>query len=80
MVLQGEKRLVSLRLISTFQLKRSLRKRCKMYVMMTLNEGDLSSLDKYPFLLEFADVFLDEFLGLPTKREIDFSIELNHGT
>jgi hypothetical protein len=51
-----------------------------MYAMMTLNEGDISSLEKYLVLSEFADVFPDEFPGLPPKREIDFSIELNPGT
>jgi hypothetical protein len=51
-----------------------------MYAMMTLNEGDISSLEKYLVLSEFANVFPDEFPGLPPKREIDFSIELNPGT
>ena len=27
-------------------------------------------------LQEFKDVFLDEILGLPPKRDIDFTIEL----
>jgi hypothetical protein len=47
---------------------------------MTLNEGDVSSLDKYTFLSKFVYLFPDEFLGLPPKQEIDFSIELKPDT
>ena len=39
--------------------------------MMTLNEGDISSLEKYLVLSEHANVFPNEFHGLPPKREID---------
>ena len=33
----------------------------------------------YQVLQEFRDVFLDEILGLPPKRDIDFTIELVPG-
>ena len=36
----------------------------------TLRLGD------YQVLQEFKDVFLDENMGLPPKRDIDFTIEL----
>nr|GFD61861.1 putative reverse transcriptase domain, aspartic peptidase domain protein [Tanacetum cinerariifolium] len=29
---------------------------------------------------EFVDIFLDELPGLPSDREIEFGIELIHGT
>ena len=29
---------------------------------------------------EYKDVFLDELLGLPPHRDVDFVIELHHGT
>ena len=32
-----------------------------------------------PVLREYVDVFLEEILGLPPKRELDFSIELVPG-
>ena len=51
-----------------------------MYAMMTLNDKDISSLEKYLVLLEFANIFPDEFPGLPPKSEIEFSIEINPGT
>jgi len=80
MVLHGNKRPVSLRFISSVQLKRSLRKGCQMFAVTSLNEGDDSSLEIYPVLSEFPDVFPKELPGLPPKREIDFSIELKPGT
>jgi hypothetical protein len=51
-----------------------------MYAAMTINEGDISSLEKYPVLLESTDVFPEEVPSLPPKHEIEFSIELNPGT
>ena len=33
-------------------------------------------MDDYQVLQEFKDVFLDEILGLPPKRDINFTIEL----
>ena len=36
-------------------------------------------LEDYQVLQEFKDVFLDEILGLPPKRDIDFTIELVPG-
>lgn len=34
------------------------------------------SLDDHPTLCEFADVFHTEILGLSSKREVDFHIDL----
>jgi hypothetical protein len=34
------------------------------------------SLDQYPVLSEFQDVFPNELPGLPLERELDFTIEL----
>jgi len=79
MVIHGERRPISLRIILLLQMKRSLRKRCRMYVLMNLNEGCFSSLERYPFLSEFFDVFREELPGFPPKWEIDFSIELKPG-
>jgi hypothetical protein len=36
-------------------------------------------LDQYPILSKFKDVFLNELLGLPPERELDFNIELKPG-
>ena len=38
------------------------------------------TVDCIPQVCDFADVFLDELLGLPPHREMDFSIDLYHDT
>ena len=47
-----------------------------MYVVMKLNEGYNSSLEKYLVLSKYLDVFKNELTRLPPKWEVDFSIEL----
>ena len=36
-------------------------------------------MEDIPVLREYVDVFLEEILGLPLKRELDFTIELVPG-
>ena len=47
--------------------------------MEAVNERKGPSLDQYPVLSEFKDVFLNELPGLPLERELDFTIELKPG-
>jgi hypothetical protein len=42
-------------------------------------EDDKPNLEDHPILREYKDVFLEEVLGLPLRRDIDFSIELTPG-
>jgi hypothetical protein len=77
--IQGVRRKVSLRFISIMKVKRCLRKGCRLYVVEAVNERKGTSLDQYPILSEFKDVFPNELLGLPPKRELDFTIELKPG-
>ena len=53
-----------------------------MYVAHILEEmrDETPRLEDYQVLQEFKDVFPDEILGLPPKRDIDFTIELVPGT
>jgi hypothetical protein len=44
-----------------------------------MNERKGPSLDQYPVLSEFKDVFPNKLPGLPPKRELDFTIELKSG-
>jgi hypothetical protein len=44
-----------------------------------VNERKGPSLDQYPVLSEFQDVFPNELPGLPPERELDFTIELKPG-
>ena len=41
---------------------------------------EIPRLEDYQVLQEFRDVFPDDILGLPPKRDIDFTIELVPGT
>jgi hypothetical protein len=47
--------------------------------MEEVNERKGPSLDQYPVLSEFKDVFPNELPGLPPERELDFTIELKPG-
>jgi hypothetical protein len=69
-------RKVSLRFISTMKVKRCMRQWCKLYLVEAVNESKGPSLDQYPVLSEFKDVFSKELPRLPPERELDFTIEL----
>ena len=66
------------------QLKRVVRKGCKVFAVRVINEENTNNEDKLKLedisiLREYSDVFLEEILGLPLKRELDFIIELVPG-
>lgn len=74
---QGIPKKVSIRHISSLQVKKCVRKGCKLYAVNIRNLEDESEqhIESFPVLAEFQDVFLDEIHGLPPKRDLDFSIE-----
>jgi hypothetical protein len=76
--LQGIQKPISARWISTLQMRKYCRKGCPLYVIQVLEsvEDDKPSLEYHPTLREYRDVFPEEVLGLPPRRDIDFSIEL----
>jgi hypothetical protein len=78
MTLQGIQKLVSVRRISTLQMRKYCRKGCPLYAIQVLKsvEDDRPSLKDHPILREYRDVFPEEVPGLPPRRDIDFSIEL----
>ena len=47
--------------------------------VLELTENESPRLEEFHVLQEFRDVFPDEILGLPPKRDIDFTIELFPG-
>ena len=82
--IKGIPRKTTIRHISALQLKRVVRKGCKAYVVTITNEENLNKTNKLKLedilvLREYADVFLEEILGLPPKRELDFTIDLVPG-
>ena len=59
-------------------------KGCKLFVVHIINNEQIDKEDKIkfddiPILQDFSDVFLEEILGLPPKRDLDFTIELVPG-
>jgi hypothetical protein len=77
-VLQGIHKLVSVRKISMFHLKKSIKKGCPLYSIKVINsvEGKDMKAEDHPLLWEFKDVFPKEVPGLPPKRDLDFSIDI----
>ena len=79
---QGIPKKVSVRKISSLQVKKCVRKGCKLFAA---NIRDLESereqhIEVFPILEEFKDMFPEEIPGLPPKRDLDFSIELTPGS
>jgi hypothetical protein len=79
--LQGIQKPVSVRRISTLQMKKYFIKGCHLYAIHVLEyvEDEKPNLEDHPMLREYRDVFPEEVLGLPPRRDIDFSVELAPG-
>ena len=77
----GIPRKTTIRQISALQLKRAVRKGCKSFAVTVTDEEHINNEDKLklediPILKGYSNVFQEEILGLPPKRELDFTIEL----
>jgi hypothetical protein len=80
-VIVGRNQGVSLRFISSLQLWKSMRKGCKLYAILVLNEkGVAEGLEHLPVVREFADVFPEELPRMLPERELEFNIDLKPGT
>lgn len=80
---RGIARKVMIREISALQMKRSVCKGCKVYVVHLLDPRDKiekTDIENTHVLNEYKDVFPDEILGLPPRRDIDFTIDLVPGS
>ena len=78
---RGLRRELSSCMISAMTAQKMLRKGCQgylAYVMETGKEGTI--LDEIPVVREFPDVFPDDIAGLPSEREVEFTIDLISGT
>ena len=81
---KGIPRKTTERQISALQLKRAVRKGCKAYAVTITDEESKIKTNKLKVedilvLKEYVDVFPEEIMGLPLKRELDFTIELVPG-
>jgi hypothetical protein len=79
--LQGIQNHVSVRQISSLQVKKYCKKGFPLYAIQVINsiENDKPIPKYYPILREYKYVFPEEVSGLPPRRDIDFSIELVPG-
>jgi hypothetical protein len=79
-VIVGRNR-VSLRFITSLQLNKNMCKGCIIYAILALNKkGDTKTLEDFPIVSEFVDVFPEELPSVPPKRELEFTIDLKPGT
>ena len=68
-------------IISFVQARQMLRKGCRGYLVSIKNkEHDELKLQNISIVNEFLDVFIDDLIGLPPDREIEFTIELAPNT
>jgi hypothetical protein len=77
--IQGIRKPVSVRQISTMKFKKCISKGFKIYVVQVTNlleRENKPSLEEFAVLQGFKDVFVEEILELPPRREIDFSIDI----
>jgi hypothetical protein len=80
-VIVGRNQGVSLRFISSLQLRKSMHKGCKLYAILALNDkGMVEGLENLLVVREFVDVFPEELPGFPPEREMEFTIDLKPGT
>ena len=62
------------------QARRFLRKGCEAFFALVLeSKRGQVNLEDIPVIKEFLDVFPEELLGLPPKREVDLTIKGLHG-
>ena len=78
---RGIRRELSSSMISALAAQRMLRKGCPGYLAYVVETGKEGTLvDEIPVFREFPDVFLDDIVGLPPEREVEFTIDLIPGT
>jgi hypothetical protein len=67
-VIVGRNQGVSLRFISSLQLRKSMRKGCKLYAILALNEkGVAEGLEQLSMVRYFEDVFSEELPRMPRR-------------
>ena len=74
---EGDRRILSTRVISTLEAKRLLHKGCEANLAHVVDKSTLEVvLDSVPVVREFFDVFPEDLSTLPLDRELEFGIEL----
>lgn len=77
----GERKYYLFNVISALAAKKSVCKGCEDYLAYILDTSvSASTVGSIRIVREFPDVFLEELPGLLMEREVDFKIDLLHGT
>ena len=77
----GDRRAMPSGVISALTVDRLIRKGCEAFLACAISsEGSGTSLADLPMVCRFPDVFLEELLGLPPTRDMEFSIDLVSNT
>ena len=80
-IFRGIRREIAPSLINAMTSLKMLRKGCQGYLEFVVDRRQEGTrLEDIPIVKEFPDVFLDDILGLPLDRAIEFVIELIPGT
>lgn len=78
---RGDRQILPTCVISAVKASKLLRKGCTTYLAHVIdNQVKKQELENIHVVREFRDVFLNDLLGLPPDREIEFSIDLVPGT
>ena len=79
-VIKGIPTKVTIREISTLQMKRSIRKGCKVFAVYIMDDKDNKlNVEDIPILKDFKDIFPKYIPILPMKRYIDFTMDFVQG-
>ena len=80
-IFRGIRREIAPSLINAMTASKMLRKGCQGYLAFVVDRRQEGTrLEDIPIVKEFPDVFLDDILGLPPDREVEFTIDLILGT
>ncbi|XP_074356260.1 uncharacterized protein LOC141695958 [Apium graveolens] len=67
--------------LTSMQAKKLIRKGCEAYLAYVVDKSrEVSNLEDIPVVRDFLDVFPEELPGLPSDRQIEFTIDLAPGT
>ena len=77
----GDRRILPTCVISALKTNRLLHKGCETYLAHVIDTSASEvNLKNVPVVCEFLDAFSDDLPGLPPDRELEFGIEVQHGS
>ncbi|KAL0294707.1 UNVERIFIED_CONTAM: hypothetical protein Sangu_3213000 [Sesamum angustifolium] len=79
-VFVGERQVVPICVILAIEARRLMLEGCETYLAYVVDTEKVNpTLEEIPVVGDFPKVFLDDLLGLPPHREVDFTIETLSG-